>query len=276
MKRALHDDIEEAAHSDEAAMDESDEMQQVDLFLENQAADDYLEIKNLLMHGELRAAGVNLSAFTELLTGLDMGSVIKTETGEVFGFCIPVDLDLLAARDRAALTAWAVGLFRAHRPEQAELAESVLAGRRGRTMLLANERVVNCPTDLTYQLHAVAVDETKMADTTAGASPPAWVVLVAKAVQAVGGGDEDESPLHRRKRGGATQAQALEYILGETEAYAAHAEALVTGKVGKKARWTLGGDVQDFAVVAIVPYAQMPAVLEEIGQAYGISEMVEL
>ena len=50
----------------------------------------------------------------------------------------------------------------------------------------------------------------------------------------------------------------------------------MTGKVGKKARWTLGGDVQDFAVVAIVPYAQMPAVLEEIGQAYGISEMVEL
>ena len=260
-------------------MEEDNEQINVDIFLENQSENDYLEIKNFLLHSGLKYTGINLRSLTDILIQTEIGSVIKSSDNETFGLAIPVDLDVLLTDNIAnTLTQYTINSFNQHNQQQTQLITDILQGKRGKRMLVVNERMINCPTDLNHLLHHTIYEEVdiflrdnNIKDTVK------YYILVASCVKSVESdeqNDDEEQVMTRRKKK-VNVSDELEFLLMENQIYYKHAEASVVVPVSAKDRWTLPGKVKDFISIMFINANQIPSILNEIADAFGKSQFME-
>ncbi|ELP92647.1 protein bcp1, putative [Entamoeba invadens IP1] len=248
----------------------------VDLFLENQSQNDYSEIVNFLIHSSLKYVGMNLYALTDVLLTTECGSIIKTETDK-YGIAIPLELQKMPSDIVSPLSHFITETFKTRCPEKLQLVQNVLSGADGRTVFIVNERLVNCPYDLTSLLHNTIYEEIGIYDKEHNITEPVkHFILLASAVIGVDNGEEDDDDgAMKRKKKKVSNSQQLEYVLMENEVYAKYAEAIATVKTPGKDRWTLPGKVSDFTSVIIINRDNVQKILDEIALLFGVSKFEE-
>ncbi|EDR27898.1 protein BCP1, putative [Entamoeba dispar SAW760] len=252
----------------------------VDIFLENQSENDYLEIKNFLLHSPLKYTGINLRTLTDILIKTEIGSVIKNSDNDTYGLAIPVDFESLKVDGiYDDFCKYTINAFQQYNQEKLDFVQKVLSGEAGRRMLIVNERMVNCPSDLNSLLHSTIYEEIGIYDTEHHITQPVnYYVIAASCVKGLdeddeNNDDEEQTVIRRKKK--IHVSDDLEYLLMENQIYSKFAEAGVVVSVSSKDRWTLPGKVKDFISIMIINSKQISNILKEITDAFGTSKFIE-
>ena len=105
-----------------------------------------------------------------------------------------------------------------------------------------------------------------------------YYVLVASCVKGVENEEQndDEEQVMSRKKKKMNVSDELEFLLMENQIYYKYAEASVVVPVSVKDRWTLPGKVKDFISIMIINENQVKNILNEIADAFGKSDFMEM
>ncbi|KAL7720910.1 Protein BCP1 [Entamoeba marina] len=274
-QNAMDEDFgDDYVQNDDNAMEEIN----VDLFLENQSENDYLDVKNFLIHSAFKYFNMNLTTLTNVLLSTQIGSVIKTSDTETYGFAIPIELNALIQNGLMdSFNQYVISAFNTYNPNASTLVTNVLNGSMGRTMLILNERMINCPTDILSLLHNTIYEEIDIYDKEKSiTTKPTYFIVVGSCVKDVDNGqdnDNEEQTVRRKKK--SQVSTELEYILLENQIYSRYSDAIATVPVSTKNRWTLSGNVHDYVSIMLISNNKVPLILKEIADAFGSSNYVE-